>query len=60
MSCAFSCTPSVPKYKITLVNLGRLRKTIELYDLPKILSITLKGVEVFNEKRKYKGSLGKT
>ena len=33
-------TPSVPKYKITLVNLGRLRKTIKLHDLPKIPSIT--------------------
>ena len=32
-------TPFVPKYKITLVNLGRLRKTIKLHDLPKIPSI---------------------
>ena len=29
-------TPSVPKYKITLANLGRLKKTIKLHDLPKI------------------------
>ena len=33
-------TLSVPKYKITLVNLERLKKKIKLYDLPKIPSIT--------------------
>ena len=33
-------TPSVPKYNITLVNLGRLRKTIKLHELPKFPSIT--------------------
>ena len=55
-------TPSVPKYKIILVNLGRLRKTIKLHDLPKIPLnyLTLKGGGVFNEKRDYKGSLGKS
>ena len=55
-------TSSVPKYKITLANLSRLRKIIKLHDLPIIPLnyLTLKGGGVFNLKREYKGSLGKT